>query len=75
MTVKNNKPVQTTCESCGKDFSCGARTESCWCFEIKLDADALKNFQKIYKNCLCPNCLKNKIDLLLPGQSPNENCG
>lgn len=74
MTEAIKESSETTCESCGKDFSCGAKTGKCWCFEIELDADALKILQKIYKNCLCSNCLKNKIDLLLPGQVPDENC-
>jgi hypothetical protein len=46
------------CESCGKDFSCGAKSETCWCFEIDLSKATLANLQKDFRNCLCPDCLK-----------------
>src|SRR5262245_52258494 len=28
------------CEACGKPFVCGASLKGCWCFQIKLSAEA-----------------------------------
>jgi hypothetical protein len=45
------------CESCGEDFSCGAKTGKCWCFEIDLTEEKLANLKENFDNCLCPKCL------------------
>lgn len=58
------------CESCGNDLLCGAKTGSCWCFEVQVDSDKLEDLQKKFNNCLCQNCLTNKIELLLPESTP-----
>jgi Cysteine-rich CWC len=52
-----NIPVKA-CESCGTDFTCGAKSETCWCFEIDLNAVTLAKLQEDFKSCLCRNCLK-----------------
>ncbi len=49
-----------TCESCGKDFSCGANAEKCWCFEIDLSAEILAKLQEDFKSCLCQDCLEKR---------------
>ena len=46
-----------TCESCGKDFSCGANTGKCWCFEVDLSRETLAKLQEDFKSCLCEDCL------------------
>ena len=74
MTANNNEFEKTACEACGKGFSCGAESENCWCFEVQMKPEILLNLQKKYKNCLCSNCLTNKIELLLADQAPAENC-
>ncbi len=51
------------CESCGKEFPCGAKTEKCWCFDIDLSAETLSKLQKDFKRCLCENCLTEKANL------------
>jgi Cysteine-rich CWC len=55
------------CESCGKKFSCGANIGKCWCFEVELKTEALKNIAEEFGNCLCEDCLReknrSKIDL------------
>jgi hypothetical protein len=33
--------ADTVCELCGEDFSCGAKTGACWCFEMDIDAKKL----------------------------------
>lgn len=60
-TLMKNK----NCESCGKDFFCGAESGNCRCFELKLDFTTLENLRKDYKDCLCEDCLKKveNIDL------------
>lgn len=74
MKLNSQESAVNTCEACGNDFSCGAATGNCWCFEINLGADVLVNLQNKFKNCLCPDCLKNKIELLLPDRPADENC-
>ncbi len=54
-TVKTEK---LTCESCGKEFSCGAKAGKCWCFEVEVDKETLAELRKDFKSCLCENCLK-----------------
>ncbi len=45
------------CEWCGKEFSCGANTGKCWCFEVELKPETLAGLRDNFKNCLCGNCL------------------
>jgi hypothetical protein len=47
-----------TCESCGREFACGADLEgSCWCAEVALDADRLAVLREHFERCLCPDCI------------------
>lgn len=39
------------CESCGKDFNCGANIGKCWCFEVELKAETLAKLREEFKNC------------------------
>ena len=57
--LEKTKPTLATktCESCGKDFSCGADAGKCWCFEVDLNKDTLAKLEKDFKSCLCPDCL------------------
>lgn len=45
------------CESCGKNFDCGASGGECWCFEIPVDADTRGVIAGRFDDCLCPECL------------------
>lgn len=54
-------PAKLTCESCGKDFLCGANLGECWCFTVELTAESLTNLREKFKNCLCGECL-NKAE-------------
>jgi Cysteine-rich CWC len=45
------------CESCKKQFSCGAKTEKCWCFEMNLESETLSKLRQNFKSCLCIECL------------------
>lgn len=46
------------CESCGKQFSCGANAGKCWCFDVETQPETLTNLQEDFKNCLCQDCLE-----------------
>ena len=46
-----------TCESCGREFGCGARDASCWCDELALGRDRLAILREHFERCLCPDCL------------------
>lgn len=52
------KPEKLLCESCGKEFSCGANVGKCWCFEVEVDKKILAQLQEDYKSCLCQDCLR-----------------
>ncbi len=47
------------CESCGKEFSCGANAQECWCFAVEVKAETLAKVREDFKNCLCEDCLSN----------------
>lgn len=53
-------PDKMICESCGEEFSCGARIGECWCFAVELKAETLTELREDFKNCLCENCLEKK---------------
>jgi hypothetical protein len=49
---------ERVCESCGKEFSCGASLRGCWCGEINLSDASRSELQRLYKDCLCRECLE-----------------
>ena len=46
-----------TCESCGREFGCGAADDACWCSEPELGPERLAILREHFENCLCPDCL------------------
>ena len=51
-------PMQTEiCESCGREFGCGAADDACWCSEMDLGPDRLAILREHFETCLCPDCL------------------
>jgi len=46
------------CESCGKEFSCGASLQGCWCSEINLGPEARADLKARFHDCLCRSCLE-----------------
>jgi hypothetical protein len=46
------------CESCGREFSCGAQDAECWCSELTLGRDRLAILREHFERCLCPDCLR-----------------
>jgi hypothetical protein len=46
-----------TCESCGREFGCGARDGDCWCTDRALGPDRLAILREHFERCLCPDCL------------------
>ena len=49
--------ITQTCESCGREFGCGAQDGSCWCTEVALERDRRAILQEHFERCLCPDCL------------------
>jgi len=55
--MKQEISTKKICEACNAEFSCGAESEKCWCFEIALSAETLAKLQEDFKSCLCQKCL------------------
>ncbi|TGK39601.1 cysteine-rich CWC family protein [Leptospira andrefontaineae] len=49
--------TQKKCPQCSSILECGVDQEACWCFDIRLDPEALKNIREMYEDCLCKDCL------------------
>jgi hypothetical protein len=49
--------ITQTCESCGREFGCGAQDAACWCSELALGPERLAILQEHFERCLCPDCL------------------
>jgi hypothetical protein len=47
-----------TCESCGREFGCGAVDQECWCATLTLSGDRLAIQREHFERCLCPDCLR-----------------
>jgi hypothetical protein len=47
-----------TCESCGREFDCGADAGACWCDALVLGQDRLAILREHFERCLCPDCLR-----------------
>jgi Cysteine-rich CWC len=46
-----------TCESCGREFRCGADEDHCWCGGADLSPERLAILREHFERCLCPDCL------------------
>ena len=49
--------ITETCESCGREFGCGARDGACWCADHALTKERLAVLREHFERCLCPDCL------------------
>lgn len=49
--------ITQTCESCGREFGCGARDAECWCADLALGPERLAILREHFERCLCPDCL------------------
>ncbi len=48
-----------TCESCGREFACGARSEDgCWCDAVVVSPEQLAVLREHFLACVCPDCLR-----------------
>ena len=50
--------ITETCESCGREFGCGARDDDCWCRRVELSAERTAIVREHFEHCLCPDCLE-----------------
>jgi cysteine-rich CWC protein len=46
------------CESCGREFSCGAQDPHCWCAKLTVGRERLAIVREHFERCLCPDCLR-----------------
>ena len=46
------------CSKCEMPFECCNEKMGCWCEDLHIDLETLKELKSKYDNCLCPNCLK-----------------
>jgi Cysteine-rich CWC len=46
-----------TCESCGREFRCGADEDHCWCGGAELGPERLAILREHFERCLCPDCM------------------
>jgi hypothetical protein len=49
--------IAQTCESCGREFACGADEDACWCQRVDLGPDRLAVLREHFERCLCPDCV------------------
>jgi Cysteine-rich CWC len=47
-----------SCESCGREFRCGADTGACWCETVALGPERVAILREHFERCLCPDCLR-----------------
>lgn len=59
-----DESIKIACESCGGEFSCGAKAGACWCFTVDLAAETLAALRDDFQRCLCEKCLRGASDLL-----------
>ncbi len=48
------------CPACGREFGCGADTESCWCQHVVLDGKRAAELAVEHEDCLCPDCIAER---------------
>jgi hypothetical protein len=47
------------CESCGREFACGARSDDgCWCDALVVSPQQLAVLREHFLACVCPDCLR-----------------
>jgi hypothetical protein len=46
------------CSKCYNSFDCCNEKEGCWCENVFLDLETLKDLKNTFDNCLCAECLK-----------------
>jgi hypothetical protein len=58
MLEPETMPRELRCQLCGNEFTCGVNAGRCWCEEVKLTVEALDQLHALFKDCVCPGCLK-----------------
>lgn len=57
LTLLGSAPTLKHCAGCGESFSCGAPAAGCWCEELQVAGEVLRDLQARYADCLCRRCL------------------
>jgi hypothetical protein len=47
------------CESCGREFTCGASLKGCWCAEVEVSDEDRASLRARFSDCLCRECLED----------------
>lgn len=63
--MSENPNILKKCEKCGRQFECQAHTGHCWCENFELSVHKIEEYRKLYKDCLCMECLN-------PSQEDNQ---
>jgi len=57
LTMLGTAPTLKKCAACGVEFSCGAPAAGCWCEELQITPEVLRDLRAHYADCLCQRCL------------------
>jgi ribosomal protein L34E len=56
--MKADETPQAACARCGEAFHCGVDDDKpCWCSQVKLNPQTLRDLEQRYRGCLCGTCL------------------
>ncbi|MFL5764765.1 MAG: cysteine-rich CWC family protein [Bacteroidia bacterium] len=53
--------MKKNCSKCDKEFDCCNDKAGCWCEDLYIDIDTLRDLKKEFDNCLCSECLREYI--------------
>jgi iron complex transport system permease protein len=48
-----------SCQRCGRAFGCGFGEPGCWCEQVTLRRETLREIRALADDCLCPACLES----------------
>ena len=57
LTLLGIAPTLKGCAACGASFACGAPAAGCWCEELQVAAEVLRELRARHADCLCRRCL------------------
>jgi len=57
LKLPGSAPTLKSCAACGEEFSCGAPAAGCWCEELQITREGLRDLHARYPDCLCRRCL------------------
>ena len=64
-------PTLKSCAACGESFSCGAPAAGCWCEDLVVAREVLRELRARRSDCLCRRCLSAAA--AAPSSTPHES--